>query len=79
MRLKEILLISFLSISLLGLSQTSVAFSELYKEKGKYFLKQTGELYSGKAYGKYENNQIGMSGAIDNGSFDGDWAASPAK
>jgi len=74
MKKKRLIILSFILLSVVGYSQLSVSFSELYKDKrGKYILKSTGELYSGEAFGKYENGQVGMQGQIKNGFFDGLW------
>jgi len=74
MRLRNSLLLGFLLMVMVGISQNSVAFSSLSKNKqGRYVIKNTGEIYTGQAYDKYKNNQKGMSGELKNGYFDGLW------
>ena len=74
MKKKGLIILSFIFLVLVGYSQTSVLFSELYKNnKREYILKSTGELYTGQAFGQYENGQVGMRGGIINGFFDGLW------
>jgi len=74
MRLKNVFLLGFLLIAIFALSQESINFSNLGKDKqGRYFVKNTGKVYTGKAYDKYKNNQVGMSGEIKNGYFEGKW------
>ncbi len=74
MRFKSTFILIFLMMTLLGLSQNSVDFSSLLKNKqGQYILKSSGKLYTGKAYDKFKNNQVGMKGEIKAGYFDGVW------
>ena len=68
-------LIIFLIFTSLSLwSQSSISLSELSKGKDrKYVLKQTNDLFSGIAFGKYENGQVGMQGKMTDGLFNGLW------
>ncbi|MBN2668898.1 MAG: hypothetical protein JXR60_06700 [Bacteroidales bacterium] len=55
-------------------AQSSTDIDNLYQGNDqKYYDKQTGKLYSGVAYNKYDNGQIGMKGNIKLGVFDGLW------
>ena len=74
MRLKHLFSVSLILISLFGLSQSTLPFSDLTKNtSGKYIVKSTLQVYSGKTYEKYDNNRVGMTGELKDGEFVGLW------
>ena len=74
MRLKHLFSVSLILISLVGLSQSTLPFSDLTKNtSGKYIVKSTLQVYSGKTYEKYDNNRVGMTGELKDGKFVGLW------
>lgn len=74
MYVKNILPILLFFFSVCAFAQSNISMEHLEKDRsGKYILIKTGALYSGDVYKKYENGQIGMSGKVLNGQFDGLW------
>lgn len=74
MKTKNIFFLIIIFCSVFGFSQSSVSLSDLYEgNNSKYYLKSTGKVYTGEAYEKYENGQIGRKGKLKNGVFDGLW------
>ena len=55
-------------------AQKGIDISSLSKSKNNtYVNKQTGKVYSGEAFDKYANGEVGMKGSIVEGKFDGLW------
>ncbi len=74
MRLKESFLIIILFFSISLWAQKSISLNELTKSRsGVYTLTQTGKLYTGRAYKKFENGTVGMRGEFVDGKFSGLW------
>jgi len=74
MRIKESFLIIFLFFSFNLWAQQAVSLTELTKSRsGIYTSIQTGKLFTGKAYKKFDNGKVGMSGEIKDGRFSGLW------
>ncbi len=74
MRIKEGFLIIILFFSINLWAQKSVSLTRLSKSRsGIYTSNQTGKLFTGEAYKRFENGKVGMRGKIVDGRFSGLW------